>query len=226
MSLVHEPQQQRSRDTQNRILAALERLLEDYFFEQITTRQLAGEAGVAPATLYRRFRDKNALLPALYQHYDERLNRWAKALWDEDQQQRHTSVEERVTHVVREHVNFYRDNEPILRTLYLYLRLHPDIDLDEAASGRQTGYLEILTPIFEALARQGRELPDEARVKLFCLVLITSVKERALFPTTTPARLLELSDEDFVRELSRNLVGYLVRRGNEMPNGQTSAKSP
>ncbi len=210
MTPVHEPQQQRSRDTQNRILAALERLLENHFFEQITTRQLAGEAGVAPATLYRRFRDKKALLPVLYERYDQRLNRWGKALWDESQRRRHRSVEERVTHVVREHVNFFRDNEPILRTLYLYVRLHPDIELSESATGRQAGYVEIMTPIFEALGEQGQDLPDGARVKLFCLVLITSIKERALFPTTTPARELELSEEEFVRELSRNLVGYLI----------------
>jgi AcrR family transcriptional regulator len=210
MVLVHEPQQQRSRDTQNRILTALERLLEKHFFEQITTRQLASEAGVAPATLYRRFQDKNALLPALYERYDQRLSQWGKELWDEDQQRRHTSIEERVTHVVREHVNFYRDNEPILRTVYLYLRLHPEIDLGELATGRRAGYVQILTPIFEALGQQGHKLPDQTRVKLFILILITSVNERALFPTTNPARLLELNDEEFIRELSRNLVGYLV----------------
>jgi AcrR family transcriptional regulator len=210
LALVHEPQQQRSRDTRDRILAALERLLESHFFEQITTRQLASEAGVAPATLYRRFQDKNALLPALYERYDQRLNQWGKALWDEDQLQQHTSVEERVTHVVREHVNFYRDNEPILRTVYLYLRLHPEIDLGASATGRQASYAEILTPIFEALGQQGQPLPGEARVKLFILILVTSVNERTLFPTTNPARLLQLSDEEFVRELSRNLVGYLV----------------
>jgi AcrR family transcriptional regulator len=160
--------------------------------------------------LYRRFQDKNALLPALYERYDQRLDRWGKALWDEDQRRRHTSVEERVTHVVREHVNFFRDNEPILRTLYLYLRLHSDIELGESATGRQAGYEDILAPILEALGQQGQELPDEARIKLFWLVLITSNKERALFPTTTPARILEFSDEEFVRELSQNLAGYLV----------------
>lgn len=112
--------------------------------------------------------------------------------------------------MVREHVNFYRDNEPILRTLYLYRRLHSDIELGESAAGRRAGYEAILTPIFEALDQQGQRLPDEDRIKLFCLILITSINERALFPTTTPAVLLELSDEVFVRELSRNLVGYLV----------------
>lgn len=209
-ALVHEPRQRRSRKTHDRILGALERLLEDHFFEQITTRQLAGEAGVAPATLYRRFQDKDALLPALYERYDRRLSRWGKALWDEDQRRRHTSVEERVTHVVREHVAFFRDNEPILRTLYLYVRLHPDLELGEFATGRRSDYEAILAPILEALVQQGHEPPDEARIKLFCLILITSIKERALFPTTTPAVLLELSDEAFVRELSRNLAGYLV----------------
>ncbi len=207
---MHEPQQQRSRDTQNRILAALEGLLENHFFEQITTRQLAREAGVSPGTLYRRFQDKNALLPALYERYDQRLNQWAKALWDEDQRRRHTSVKERVTHVVREHVNFYRDNEPIMRTLYLHRRLHSDNELGESPTRRQTSYVAILAPILEALGQEGQELPDEVRIKMFILVLITSINERTLFPTTTPTRLLELSDEEFVRELSRNLVGYLV----------------
>ena len=78
--MVHKPQQKRSRDTQNRILAALEHLLEEHFFEQITTRQLSKEAGVAPATLYRRFQDKKALLPALYERYDQRLSLWGMAL--------------------------------------------------------------------------------------------------------------------------------------------------
>lgn len=212
--MAHQPQQQRSLDTQNRILAALERLLEKYFFEHITTRQLAKEAEVAPATLYRRFKDKNALLPALYERYDQQLNLWGKALWDEDQQRRHTTVQERVTHVVQEHVNFYRDNQPILRTLYLYLRLHSDIDLGGSASGRKAAYRMILAPIFEALGQQGHEQPGETQIKMFCLIMITSINERALFSTTTPARLLELNDEDFVRELSRNLVGYLVLKRN------------
>jgi len=207
---VHEPQQQRSRDTQNRILAALERLLASHFFEQITTRQLAREAGVSPATLYRRFQDKEALLPALYERHNQRLSRWGKALWTEDRRRRHASLEERVTHVVREHLAFFRDNEPILRTLYLYVRLHPDIDLAEFTIGRPAEYGELLAPIVEALVQRGHEPPAEARIKLLCLVLITSIKERALFPTRSPAVLLELSDEEFVRELSWNLVGSLV----------------
>lgn len=206
---MHEPQQQRSRDTQNRILTALERLLETHFFEQITTRQLAREAGVSPATLYRRFEDKKALLPALYERYDQRVSRWGRALWDEDRLRQHTSVQERVTHVVSEHVNFFRDNAPILRTVYLHARLHPEIELGGSDAGRRTGYMEILTPIFEALGQQGQALPDEARIKLFCLVLITTISERALFTATAPARILEVSDEEFVRELSRNLVAYL-----------------
>jgi len=183
--------------------------LENHFFEQITTRQLAAEAEVAPATLYRRFKDKNALLPALYERYDRRLIQWGDELWTEAQLRKHSSVKDRVTHVVQAHVDFFRANEPILRTLYLYLRLHPDIELGESGAGRQAGYREILAPVFEALGREGKDLPDEARVKLFCLVLVTSVKERALFADATPARLLQMSDAEFVRELCRNLAGYL-----------------
>ena len=207
---IRPPRQARTLESLERFLDAATELLQEKRFEDVHVTEIARRAGGSVAAFYRRFEDKNALLPALYERYDQGLSRWGKALWDEDQRRRHTSVEERVTHVVREHVNFYRDNESILRTLYLYRRLHSDIELGESATGRQAAYEEILTPIFEALGQQGHELPDEARTKLFCLVLITSINERALFPTTTPAVLLELSDEEFVRELSRNLVGYLV----------------
>ena len=46
------PRQQRSRDTQEKLLVALETLLEARFFEQISVRDLAQEAGLAVGTLY------------------------------------------------------------------------------------------------------------------------------------------------------------------------------
>ena len=83
MQLTHAPKQTRSLDTQERILLALEDLLAERFFEQITIRDLADRAGVASGTVYRRFKDKEALLPVLYQRYDQRLAEWTKTFWDD-----------------------------------------------------------------------------------------------------------------------------------------------
>ena len=76
--LVHTPKQTRSQDTQERVLKALEQLLSERFFEQITIRDLAARTGVSSGTIYRRFKDKEALLPVLYERFDHSISEWAE----------------------------------------------------------------------------------------------------------------------------------------------------
>ena len=56
------PRQERSQRTQEKLLEALESLLQERFFEQITIQDLADEAGVAVGTVYRRFRNVHRYL--------------------------------------------------------------------------------------------------------------------------------------------------------------------
>ncbi len=81
VELVHIPQQVRSKDTQEKLLIALESLLEERFFEQISIRDRAQRAEVSTGTIYRRFQNKEALLPILYERYDDELCRWANSIW-------------------------------------------------------------------------------------------------------------------------------------------------
>ncbi|MFB7945238.1 TetR/AcrR family transcriptional regulator [Kitasatospora phosalacinea] len=63
--LVREPQQQRSREKFARILATAARLLETVPFDQLSTKQIAAEAGMSVGALYRFFPDKEAVLETL-----------------------------------------------------------------------------------------------------------------------------------------------------------------
>jgi AcrR family transcriptional regulator len=58
LKLVHKPKQDRSKDTQEKLLIALESLLEERFFEQITIRDIAQRAELSSGTIYRRFKNK------------------------------------------------------------------------------------------------------------------------------------------------------------------------
>ena len=58
--------QARSRQTRARLMAALERLLRKKDFDAIGVAELAEEAGVAVGTVYRRFENKEALIPLLF----------------------------------------------------------------------------------------------------------------------------------------------------------------
>src|SRR4051812_36084075 len=65
MQMRTEPQQQRSRDKRDRVLAAAAALLQEIPFDEIGTRQIADRAEVSVGSLYRFFPDKDAIFSAL-----------------------------------------------------------------------------------------------------------------------------------------------------------------
>ena len=60
-----QPQQARSRDKLNRILAATAELLQEVRYDELGTRLIAERAGVSVGTLYRFFPDKDSIARAL-----------------------------------------------------------------------------------------------------------------------------------------------------------------
>ncbi|MBU6249217.1 MAG: TetR/AcrR family transcriptional regulator [Xanthomonadaceae bacterium] len=63
------PQQARSRRTHVRLLMATLKMLSEHGLDGTTIPRIAREAGVSPATVYRRFQDKQALLRAACLHF-------------------------------------------------------------------------------------------------------------------------------------------------------------
>ena len=66
-------QQKRAARTREKILAALEQLLEGKEFEAISIADIARQGKVAVGSIYSHFEDKEALLPALFDRYVERI---------------------------------------------------------------------------------------------------------------------------------------------------------
>lgn len=64
----HAPVQERSRSTALRLLNATIALLDESGLEGALIPRIAEQAGVSPASVYRRFADKNALLRAAFLH--------------------------------------------------------------------------------------------------------------------------------------------------------------
>ena len=207
--LVHTPKQARSQDTQERVLQALEEMLSERFFEQITIRDLAARTGVASGTIYRRFKDKEALLPVLYARFDHMNSEWAIEFWNDFALDSERRVEPRIRHLVGKHLAFYKAHAPILRTVYLYMRLHGELSIEDVDEKRRSLYLHILKPVLAALASEKKIEPSADQVRLFLLLLLSSVNERMLFGNLKPARTLQLDDEAFVTELTAALLAYL-----------------
>src|ERR1700678_2850992 len=66
------PQQQRSRKTLEKLLAATTAMLEQDGLEGATIPRIAAQAGVSVGSVYRRFEDKDALFRAQFLHLTER----------------------------------------------------------------------------------------------------------------------------------------------------------
>jgi len=69
---VRQPQQKRAQQTRQRILDATLELLEQSGIEKISTNQIARQAGVNIASLYKYFPDKHAILHELAQAFGQR----------------------------------------------------------------------------------------------------------------------------------------------------------
>jgi AcrR family transcriptional regulator len=69
MKTWHQPQQARSRERFNRILASAESLFAEHGYESVTTNHIAEHSGVAIGSVYHFFPDKEAVLGALVERY-------------------------------------------------------------------------------------------------------------------------------------------------------------
>lgn len=210
--LVHTPKQTRSLDTQEKVLQALEEMLGERFFEQITIRDLATRTGVSSGTIYRRFKDKDALLPVLYERFDHVMSEWAAEFWDDFDLDAEPSVTSRIRHLVGKHVMLYKAHAPILRTVYLYMRLHGELSLEDVDDKRKSLYQNILEPVRAALAREEGVEPGANQFMVFLLLLLSSINERMLFGDLKPARTLKIDDDAFVAELTSALSAYMRQR--------------
>jgi AcrR family transcriptional regulator len=63
--------QARSRATEKRLLDAAERVMARHGLEGATLPRIAREARVSPANVYRRFRDKDALIAAVFRRFSD-----------------------------------------------------------------------------------------------------------------------------------------------------------
>ncbi len=82
LSRVHEPLQQRSRKTLERVLNAFVELLAKKPFEEITMAELARRSRIAVTSIYARFENKQALVLAAHERHRDEMIREIDQLLD------------------------------------------------------------------------------------------------------------------------------------------------
>jgi AcrR family transcriptional regulator len=115
---VNQPRQARSRATMERILSAVEELLTEKPFDQITIAEISARSSSAPTAVYARFSDKTAVLLAVHERFRERTaSKIFAAIEDPDRAS--LPLDQFLIYVARELVTLYRDNRQLLRSVLL-----------------------------------------------------------------------------------------------------------
>ena len=207
------PKQTRSRQTLERILLATERLLESRSFEEISVADIAREARASVGSFYARFSNKQALLPQLYERYDQGIARQvetqlASEAWSS------LDLQGRVDRLVRFFVRWFAENRGLLRAIGIHARLNPEALPDELIVRRKDLHRRVAGFLLARESEITHPEPADA-VELGIFAVGAFCREKILFGGAPHAR--SISDDLGVleRELVRILFCYL-RPNNDL----------
>ncbi len=177
------PSQARSLRTYDAILDAAEALLQDRAFSEITTNEIAAEAGVTTGAIYGRFKSKDDLLPHLYRRYlnwiDTSVPRWfANVDW-------HTkSAGEAAEQVARTIIRLHKARPWLIRAMVLYVRETPRGDPDRSLDHSQLVRC-LLTSLREC---KGSDRASDADLVFAVHTALTVAREVVVFSDTPMAQ--------------------------------------
>ena len=208
MSDTIEPKQARSRKTVARLLAATVDTLDAHGLAGTTIPRIAEAAGVAPASIYRRFRDKEALIRATLLDVLERSNAVNAAAVAPMLEGR--SLAWVAGALARSLVLQYRVRPGLMRALIRFAESDTDAAFKERAMTLMTENLRMI--VEEIVARFADEIehPDPRHAVTFAALAVANIAEtHALEEFSLWHAALPLTDDELQRDLKRLFLGYL-----------------
>lgn len=204
------PQQERSRRTEDALRTACVRVLERDGLEGCSVPRVAAEAKLAPATLYRRFVDKDALLRSVFlqvletNQHDTREA--AERTW------LRPTLAETAERVVMGTLAQYRAHPKLLQALAQFTSRSPRREFAQEANRLIAANRKAAAG---ALLRHRDRIrhEDPERATLFAVLIMTSAVEACVLDPDSPWNTaLPLSDKAMVAEHTRAMVAYLRRK--------------
>lgn len=193
----HTPQQVRSQQRVDLILATAAELFVEVGYEVATTNAIAARAGISIGSLYRYFPDKDTILRALIERYFGQLRGLYDQVFTEDVAYLPLAV--LLDRLIEPFVALHKEY-PALKHILLSTDVSPDIA--EAAAKLED---ETTQRIMELIRMSAPELEEER-------VYLTAVVSKSIFKATL-SLLTPDADEEFqaqvTAEMKRLLLAYL-----------------
>lgn len=207
---VRLPLQDRSRDTLERIVVAVEQLLERHQFEDIGIAQIVRRAKCSTGSFYARFPGKDALLPYIYERYNADLRPRMQARMASVQLQQLT-FREACDLFASTMVDMYVERRNLLRAVALFARAHPAAISGEVRAAR-AGSTDLPLRLLTRYAAEIAHPDPVVAARLGFFIIASAAREKLLFGAAPHASDTPILEDDFKRELGRTLYAYLTCR--------------
>jgi AcrR family transcriptional regulator len=198
--------QTRSRETAARLLAAAEAVLEKRGIQGASVPEIAQRAGVSPASIYRRFVDKDGLLREVFERFFERAIQANEQALD-PAHWRGTSLDKAVCTLVSGMVAAYSQRPGLLRAVISYSEQHPDSAFRRRALELRERSMAGIEKIVLLHAKEIKHPEPKKAVRIALQLVSLALKERisSADKLSGPA----LSANELGVELTRMFLGYL-----------------
>lgn len=216
------PRQNRSRESLRRMLDAAEVVLAKQGLEGATLPRIAAQAGVSPANVYRRFRDKDALMEAVFRRLTERSSAGVEAQFDPETV-RPIGIVQFSRNLIEGMIRGYRRDAGLSRAAVRYSEQHWDTGFVRRARASEARSFQRMVDTFLIWRDYIRHPEPERAIRFAFLMVAIALRELVLFERSHIfTAVLPVNDDLLMRELPRLFLSYL---GVEEVEGAT-AKPP
>jgi AcrR family transcriptional regulator len=191
----------------------VETVLERHGLDGATLPRIAREAGVSPANVYRRFRDKDALMAAVFRRFSEVNAAEAERPLDTESLRR-MGLQELVRLWTSGLVGAYQARPGLMRATMEYGRRHPTAPFIRRQVALEARNFDKMAAVLLLFRDQIRHPDPEFAVRWAMLAAGSILRDRLLFdPQKLIEGLVPATDERLRGELARTILRYLGAAG-------------
>jgi AcrR family transcriptional regulator len=204
---THAPRQERSRATAERLLNATLRILDESGLEEAVIPRIAALAEVAPASVYRRFADKEALLRAAFLHALEQSNLANQRVLEE--RLIGNSLEETVGRLIGLLFDQYRKHPRLMHALERFVDGNTDQEFVRSAQALIRKNADLLVGL---MLKHADEIPHpspEAALRFALLDASCAIEVFALHPNSLWHAEPAMAAEELTSNLVHSCLAYL-----------------
>lgn len=203
------PKQARSRETLDCLLRATVQVLDEHGLENATIPRIAEVAGLAPASVYRRFEDKDALIRAALLSVLQASSVAVKEVFQPDRFADKT-LEAAARRVIDGIFKQNRRHPRLVTALKRFSEREGEKEFEAAATQITAENFQTLVTALAA-CKDLADLKDRDAKLLFALLTVsTAIEIMTLEPTSLWNVLLTESDEEVQAKLTKMLMAYLT----------------